>query len=134
MAGISKLDSAATTDNGCCILSNYVTYAFADSQDRERLQLGLAMALYPYALVNMEGSGQVAITMLPETLDTPYPFEQAPFTLADPALGDVNVPLNVVANRAFFQITSVGQSCANWNLLRIDMGCTPNPAFLVTGM
>ena len=138
MHGISKLDPSVITDNGCCIVSRYVTYAFADAQDRERLQLGDARALYPYALALLEGSGQVAVTVWAETIGTlanpnPYPpFTQAPFTLANPAISDTNVPLNVTGNRAFLQFDSYG-SCSSWSLKRVDLAATSDPRMLVTG-
>ncbi len=130
--GISKLDPTATTDNGCCIVARYVTYAFADAQDRNQLQIGLARVLFPYALADWEGRGSVTFTMLPENLLTPFPFTQIPFTLSSPSLDDANVPLNVTGNRAFVQIES-SEECTNWQLRRIDMGIMDDPRIIVSG-
>ena len=107
--GVSELNINSTNDNGTPIAMRYVTYGFGDSPDRERLQLGLARVIYPYALINAVGIGHFLLTGWPETFGTPanpnpYPFTQPAFPLALPALDDVNVPLNITGNRVFLQM------------------------------
>lgn len=121
------------TDTGTCISSRYVTYGFADAQERAQFQMGQDRVLYPYALVNIEGTGAFELTMLPETIATPYPFTQPNFALSTPVLDDVNVPLNVTGNRAFIQIESAGTACTNWNLKRIALATTDDPRMRITG-
>ncbi len=136
-SGIAQL-SSNTDDHGCCILARYATYGFCDQADRERLQIGDARVIMPYALVDMEGSGAFELTMWPERFPTllkpnPYPFEQPEFDLSSPALDDTNVPLNVTGNRAFMQIDSSGVACANWTLGRVNLGINTDPRMVITG-
>lgn len=131
---ISLLDPTAISDNGVGIPSRYVTFGFADSMDNDRLQIGHARRLFSYGLAKIEGAGQVDFTLLPENLLTPYPETQPAFQLQNPSLDDTNIPFNETGNRAFFQIDSDGQPGTTWRLARLELGVTPDPRMLVTGM
>ena len=151
--GISELEIGADipTDNGGPIASRYTTYGFADQAERAQLQMGQDRVIYPYGLANIEGVGQLTIALLPETIDTPYPFTQAPFKLSMPALDDINVPLNCTGNRAFLQIDSQpaswilqvtaeprftvtpGDTFTNWSLKRFLLATSDDPRMRITG-
>ena len=137
---IAELDPTNPTDYGDAIVSRYVTFGFGDALDRERLQLGQGRLLYPYSLINIDGSGsqnpsagKFTLTMYPETLATPYAFTQPPFQLYNPALDDVNAPLSVTGNRAFVQIESDGAPGTVWALRRIDLAVDSDPRMRITG-
>lgn len=116
------LNPAVYTDLGAAIQQSYTTYAIPDSRDAEQLQLGSHYHQYNYGLVLAEGAGQMTVTFVPENLRSTYPaFTQPPFTLTNPALDDVNVPLNVTGNRMF--VTLAASGAGSWfNLRRVVMG------------
>lgn len=117
------LDPTAFADLGSgMIQQSYTTYAMPDSRDTEQLELGSHYHQYSYALVLAEGAGKMTVLGTPETLRNTLPaFTQPPFTLANPALDDVNVPLNITGNRLFLTVAASGSG--SWfNLRRIVMG------------
>lgn len=116
------LDPTVYTDLGAAIQQSYTTYAIPDSRDTEQLELGSHYHQYSYGLVLAEGAGSITILAAPENLRNTLPaFTQPGFTLADPALDDVNLPLNITGNRLFLTVAASGTG--SWfNLRRIVLG------------
>lgn len=133
--GILALDEDMTSDNGIAIVSRYATYGFASDQDRDQLQLTKGRLMFPYSLCNISGGGKFLFTVWPETFSpNPYPCTQAPFTLVDPLVGDVNIPIFMPGtNRAFIQFDSDGAVGTNWTLTAIDLGVANDVRMLITG-
>lgn len=119
---LAYLDPTVYTDMGAAIQQSYTTYAIPDSRDTQQLQLGSHYHQYSYGLVLAEGAGQMTVLGTPENLRNTLPaFTQPPFTLSDPALDDVNLPLNITGNRLFLTVAASGTG--SWfNLRRIVLG------------
>ncbi len=130
-AAIMHLDPAATSDNGANINASYMSYDFSGAMDEEQKQLGAIRKQYPYASILIEGSGTWNLVGYPETPHTPYSVTLGPFTLANPALDDKNVPMNFVGNRLFLAIQAVNGS--QFNLRRIVQAVMRHPRMGVSG-
>lgn len=130
-----KLDPTVYDDNGATIKPSYSTYSFADERDALQMQLGMVRKLYTYASLNVEGSGGFNVTAIPENMTIPsqYQFTQPNFTLANPALDDVNVPLNATGNRLFLTFATDGNKDSWFRLQQVILGAVPDPKIPVRG-
>ena len=132
-SNVNLLDSSAYSDNGGGIHQRYQTYAFADEMSEQNLQLGFVRKNYGYASILIEGAGTFDLTVYPETPSYPYPTTQPAFTLASPATGDTNVPLNETANRLFLDFQGDGKPGSYFGLYQIALAVVPS-RLAVTGV
>lgn len=130
---ISLLDPNTTDDNGAGIASSYTTFGYGDPLSLERLRLPGGRKLYGYGFANIEGTGQWTLTTIPEQFNSPYASTQPPFTLSDPALDDVNFPINETGNRCYFRIDSDGEPGTVWRLKRLIIAVSEDTKMAVTG-
>lgn len=90
-----------TSDNGLPIPQSYAVYAFADELVTQGLQWSDLHKLYVYLTGNIEGTGKLVVTGYPETLQSQWPINMPGYRLSSPAQDDINLPLNMRANRLF---------------------------------
>ena len=120
-------------DDGEAMPWRYTTYPFLQSQEAQQIHAGLHNLLATYGSALLIGEGNVDITILPDTLGTPYGDALLPLPLANPpAYGDTEFPLNDVGNRFFvdFQPHEAG----DWmELSRVVLTVRANPWAPVRG-
>jgi hypothetical protein len=120
-------------DDGEGLNDLYVTYPFLQTQEAQQIHAGLHELLATYASMLIVGEGNVDITILPDTLGTPYGDALDPIELGNPpAYGDTEFPLNDVGTRFFVQFESAEPG--DWfELSRLVMTVTQNPWAPVRG-
>lgn len=114
-------------DDGAAIPWQYTTYPFIKSEEAQQLHTGLHNLLTVYGSALIIGEGNVDMTILPDTLGTPYGDALLPLPLLNPPpYGDTEFPLNSVGNRFFvdFQPHEAG----DWmELSRLVLTVKQNP-------
>lgn len=112
------------TDNGTLIHSLYCTYPFVKAQEAQGLQLGQHNIRAHYASMFIEGGGNVDVTIIPDSLQSPYSNALEPLPLGDPPpWGDTEFPLNDFGARFFteFKPHAIGDW---WELSRLVLDVT----------
>lgn len=112
------------TDNGTLIHSLYCTYPFVKSQEAQGLQLGQHNIRAHYASMFIEGGGNVDVTIIPDSLQSPFSNALEPLPLGDPPpWGDTEFPLNDFGARFFteFKPHAIGDW---WELSRLVLDVT----------
>lgn len=134
-AKIYKLDATLTSDDGAAIAQRYVTYGFADEQSNTQFGLGFVRHLYEYLTLTAEGSGGLKVSTYPETFSAanPYIDTQPAVTLDNPAMDDINLPLNEIGNRIFLDFTTDGLLNSWFAIRRATIGATADQRIPVTG-
>lgn len=120
-------------DDGQEILDLYVSYPFLQSQEAQQIHAGLHELLATYASMLVVGEGELNLTILPDTLQTPYGDALLPIELGNPpSWGDTETPLNDVGTRFFVQFET--ENPGDWfELSRFVMTVTQNPWAPVRG-
>lgn len=104
---IYHLVTGQLDDDGVAIHQKYRTYGFPSTEQEQSLGVGGVRKIFPFMTAILDGSGSVAITALPNTTDTIYPTPLLPdITLPGSNNGDTEVPMNVTADRCFFDFDS----------------------------
>ena len=86
----------------------YVTYPFPKTQEAQALGFGLHELQASFMTLLLNGSGNVNITIFPDSLNSPFADALPSVALGDPpSFGDTEVPLNELGNRFFVQLTPV---------------------------
>ncbi len=99
---IYQLNDAQLTDDSAAIFSYYTT-AFLLPPDLEAdLQVRSHRKLFAYLTANVEGAGLLALTAFPN--NEAFAFVLQPLALSNPAPKDLELPINVTAERVAFQI------------------------------
>lgn len=132
-ANIYKLDATVFTDNGAAIVSRWMGGPYPSAMEEQGLQLGSARKIWGMATALVEGSGKLLCTGLRETPSTPYPVSLRTVTLANPALDDTNIPMNLTGNRLFLDFKSDGVAGTWWKLMRLIIASEADPKMQVTG-
>ena len=114
-------------DDGAPILWRYTTYPFLKSEDAQQIHAGLHNLLATYGSALLIGGGELALTILPDTLNTPYGDALLPLPLLNPPpYGDTEFPLNDVGNR-FFADFQPGTPGSWMELSRMVLTVRANP-------
>jgi hypothetical protein len=101
------IDGQLFDDGNVAIHQKYITYGFPSPEQEQGLQIGSVRKVFPFMTMIIDGAGSVAITALPNTLDTPFATPLLPdITLPGSVDGDEEIPLNLTANRVFFDFDS----------------------------
>lgn len=131
---IYELIDGLLQDDGVAINQLYLTAGFVPSETGEQRQLGVTRYVAEYMLILIDGTGMVAITVYPNTLDTPYAHVLLPnLTLPASTNGDTEIPVNEAGSRMFiaFNSNAVG---AGFNLSRVILVMTKDPWSPVRGV
>jgi len=99
---IYELNSAQLTDDGAAILSYYTTAFLLPADVEADMQLRAHRKLFAYLAVNVEGAGLLAFTAFPN--NQAFALVLQPLALSNPAPKDLELPINVTAERVAFQI------------------------------
>jgi hypothetical protein len=104
---IFNLIEGLLQDDGFAFTQDYITSAFVSTETGQNTQMGNVRYNYDYLTLLIDGLGDLAITTLPNSLDTPYANQLLPdLTLPASTNGDVEVPVNECASRLFLRFTS----------------------------
>jgi hypothetical protein len=127
---IYQLSDSQFTDDGAAIPDSYTTY-FHFSHDLEQaFQIGSHNKLYTYLSMFVEGSGQLAIFSIPPGNAGTTQIGSIP--LANPAVRDIEFPINVTAVRAAFKISTANSG--DWfRLARFIVNAIKHPSAPVRG-
>jgi hypothetical protein len=127
---IHELSSSQFSDDGAAI-SSYYTTAFIPGVDAESaLQFGAHRKLFSYLTCYVEGAGNLSLTAFP--VNQAFPTSLVPLPLSSPASRDLEMPINVLAERAAFQV-GTSQSGAWFRLSRFVPSLKPDPWSPVRG-
>lgn len=114
-------------DDGAAIPWRYTTYPFLKSDEAEQIRAGLHNLVVVLGSALLVGEGSLNLTVLPDTLDTPYGDALLPLPLLNPPpYGDTEFPMNSVGNRFFldFQPATAG----SWmEVSRVVLSVKMNP-------
>lgn len=103
---ISQQIDGLTTDNGAPINSLYTTYGFVKAEQEAQFGplLGDHRKLATYLEMNVEGSGNMDVTVLPNVLDAAYPWiVPNGVDLLAPEQNNIERQLQVSGNRLYLQ-------------------------------
>jgi hypothetical protein len=120
-------------DDGAAIGGYYVSSAFVRDDTAEAKGLTETRFLYLFMWLNASGVGELDVTLLPNSLDSPYATVLAPFQLFESPFFDIECPIQEEANRMFvrFGTDGVGET---FNMSRIIMTLRRAPSTEVTGL
>ncbi len=107
---IYQLSDTQTSDDGAAINSYYTTYFFLQQDLEQALQLGSHRKLFIYLTLFAEGSGLLSLTAYANSTSASSALQ--PLPLSNPALKDLELPINVLAERVAFKCgtNAVGSS------------------------
>lgn len=94
-------------DDGAAIHQKYRTYGFPSVEQEQALQIGSVRKVFGPMTAILDGAGSVAITAIPNTLDSPYATPLLPdIDLPGSIDGDTEIPMNITGNRIFLDFDS----------------------------
>jgi hypothetical protein len=94
-------------DDGAAIDQRYNTYGFVTPDQEQALNLGSVRKVYELLMLLIDGSGEVAIRVFPNSLDSSYAHDLLPnIGLPSSNNGDTEVPVNETGTRLFLQFRS----------------------------
>jgi len=99
---VYQLSDAQLSDDGAAIAGYYTTYFFLHHELEQQLQLGSHRKLFPYLAMYVEGSGSLSLTAY--TANAGLAAAQQPVSLSNPGPKDLELPINVVAERVSFRV------------------------------
>jgi len=127
---IYELSDAQLSDDGAAISSYYTTYFFPTLDDEQSLQLRSHRKLFAYLTCYVQGAGNLNLTAFP--VNEAYPAVLSPLPLSSPAPKDLEMPINVLAERTAFQV-GTNQAGAWFRLSRFVASLLPDPWSPVRG-
>lgn len=127
---IYQFTDAQLSDDGAAIPSYYTTYFFPTLDDEQSLQLGSHRKLFAYLTCYVAGAGNLNLSAFP--VNEAYPAVLSPLPLSNPAPKDLEMPINVLAERTAFQV-GTSQPGAWFQLSRFVACLLPDPWSPVRG-
>lgn len=105
---IYELAEDSFNDDGAAINQTYTTYGFVSNDTAIALQMGVVRKFYNMARILVGGSGSLGITVIPNNLYAPAPYRHnlIPLALSTMPLDDLELPLNEMGERLFFQFST----------------------------
>jgi len=101
---IYQLNDAQFSDDGVLIPSYYTTHYFPERAVEQSLNLGAHRKLFSYLTLYVEGAGNLSLTAY---LDSPsVPQAQQTLPLSSPSTKDLELPINLIAERVAFQVAT----------------------------
>ena len=128
---VYQLADAQLSDDGAAIASYYTTYFFLHHELEQQLQVGSHRKLFEYLAMFVEGSGTLSLTAY--LASSGAASAQQPLALSNPGLKDLELPINVAAERVSFR---VGTSAAGawFRLQKFIPSLRPDPWAPVRGV
>lgn len=90
-------------DAGAAMHADYYTYGFPKTSEAQALQMGLTELEAKYMTVLVQGSGNLQMTVLPDSLSSQDAQAIYPEAMFNPPLYDTEIPLNALGNRFFVE-------------------------------
>jgi len=120
-------------DDGVAFAQIYDTYGFISPEQDEALRMGQVRKMFDFMRLLITGSGDLTVTVYPNTLDTPYAHALVPdLILPGSTNGDLEYPLNEAGERLFLQFKCFAVG-AGFYLSRITIGMSHDPWTPVRG-
>jgi hypothetical protein len=127
---IYQLSDSHFSDDGAAIAGYYTTHFFPAIDDEHALQLRAHRKLFSYLTCYVEGAGNLDLSAFP--VNQAFPAALVPLPLSSPAAKDLELPINVLAERAAFQV-GTNQAGAWFRLARLVLSLQPDPWSPVRG-
>ena len=131
---IYNLIDGLLDDDGAAFVQDYITSSFVTTEEGQGAQIGMVRMNYDFMTLLITGFGDVAMTALPNTVDTPYFSPLLPdLMLPMSTNGDIEIPVNECATRLFLRFTSEAID-SGYHLSRIVMAMHQDPWSPVRGV
>ena len=91
------------SDQGAALHFDYYTYPFVKAQEAQALQMGLTEVEAKYMTVLSQGSGNLQMTIYPDSINSIDAEAIYPEVLNNPVAYDLEIPLNQLGNRFFME-------------------------------
>jgi hypothetical protein len=130
---VYQLTEGRLDDDGSAFAEIYDTHAFVTPEQAQALKLSSTRQIYEFMRLLIDGTGDLTITVYPNTLDSPYAHALLPdLILPASTNGDTEVPVNEAGERLFIQFKcfSVG---AGFTLSRVTLAMRGDPWSPVRG-
>jgi hypothetical protein len=130
---VYQLTEGRLDDDGSPFAEIYDTHAFVTPEQAQALRLTSTRQIYEFMRLLIDGTGDLTITVYPNTLDGPYSHALLPdLILPASTNGDTEVPVNEAGERLFLQFKcfSVG---AGFTLSRVTLAMRSDPWSPVRG-
>ncbi|HEY1423629.1 MAG TPA: hypothetical protein VGF20_09265, partial [Candidatus Acidoferrum sp.] len=101
---IYHLNDAQLSDDGATIPSYYTTHYFPERAVEQSLNLGAHRKLFSYLTMYVEGAGNLGLTAYLNSASVPQAQQSLP--LSSPSVKDLELPINVLAERVAFQVAT----------------------------
>src|SRR5579863_6146213 len=101
---IYQLNDTQLSDDGATIPSYYTTHFFPERAVEVSLNLGAHRKLFSYLTMYVEGAGNLNLTAYLDSSSVPQAQQSLP--LSSPSTKDLELPINVVAERVAFQVAT----------------------------
>jgi hypothetical protein len=128
---VYQLSDSQFSDDGAAIPSYYTTHFFPERAVEQSLNLGAHRKLFSYLTMFVEGAGNLSLTSFTNSANAPQ--AQQPLPLSSPSLKDLELPINVLAERVAFQV-STNQPGAWFKLQKFTPSVRVDPWAPVRGM
>jgi hypothetical protein len=127
---IYQLSDTQLSDDGAAIPSYYTTYFFPAVDQEESLGTGSHRKLFAYLTCYAEGAGNLNLTSF--AANEGFPTLLPPLALSSPGSKDLELPINVLGERAAFQV-GTNQAGSWFRLSRMVASLAPDPWSPVRG-
>ena len=128
---IYQLSDAQFSDDGVVIPSYYTTHFFPERAVEQSLNLGAHRKLFSYLTLYIEGAGNLGLTAYLDTISAQQ--AQQPLPLSSPSTKDLELPMNLIAERVAFQVAT-NQPGAWFRLQKFTPSVRPDPWSPVRGL
>ena len=127
---IYELSDAQYSDDGAAIHSYYTTYFFLTNELEQTYQVRAHRKLFSYLALYAEGAGNLSLSAFVD--NEAYPTTLSPLPLSSPAPKDLEMPINLLGERAAFQV-GTNSPGAWFRLERFVVSLLPDPWAPVRG-
>ena len=121
---IYELSDAQLSDDGAAIPSYYTTYFFPSQDQEDVLGVRSHRKLFSYLTCYAEGAGNLSLTSF--AANKAFPTALPPLALSSPGSKDLEMPINVLAERAAFQV-GTNQAGSWFRLSRLVASLAADP-------
>ncbi len=127
---IYEQSDAQLSDDGAAIASYYTTYFVPSVDEEQQFQLRSHRKLFAYLTCYVEGAGNLNLSTLP--VNEAFATALSPLPLSSPAAKDLELPINILAERVAFQM-GTNQPGAWFRLARLVPALKADPWAPVRG-
>lgn len=133
-AKIYQLVDGLLEDDGEAFEQIYTTYGFVPSDQGQGMQMGVTRFVFKYMTMLIDGSGEIVITVMPNTVNSGFSHVLLPnLTLPASSNGDVEIPVDEAGSRIYVQINAPDVG-SGFILSRIVMVMRQDPWAPISGV